>query len=38
LVNIKQECLSVEGRPPARVYSVTLVWPWPWPWPWPRYY
>jgi len=40
---IEQDRLSVEGRPPRRVYLVTLVWPWTWLHdidirPWPRYY
>jgi len=25
----KQDCLSVEGRPPTKAFS--LLWPWPWP-------
>ena len=34
------DCLSVESRPPADVYLVTLIWPWPLPHdldsrPWP---
>jgi len=30
----KQDCLSVEGRPPAnntRRHDFLLTWPWPWP-------
>ena len=34
---------TLEGRPYASTYLVTLLWPWPWPhnvdtWPWIRYY
>ena len=27
---LEEHCLSVEGGPPANMYSVILVWPWSW--------